>query len=331
MDDILASIQKILDDVNIATPSLQEAVLSKKRVENEIKFVNRAMEEARVKQSEEAFISAKETTIAEAPAIYAKKVKDAASRSEEYSYEQFLSPLLEVGFDDGLYNITSTGAGWSRSVNVHLNMDEVAGTIGDYAEAVESARGSLGTKEDRDPDLASKIWRTKIYRHSRYFTTIKLRLLAAASPAPFWSLLNDGSKNVSMASDIGGSPYPSRGGHHFVEQTEDAIRLFFLSTFRKAKEKYDSDVILLKDALLDARDLLVRLQNRVDELSSNSDLLSKVASEIGVSSDQLDASKIIVAADRIRSGDIFTTQVVVGRGIRIRTKKFTELVTGFDE
>lgn len=331
MDDILSALNKILSDVDLAQPSLREAVLAKKRVEDAMKFVEKSMADANSKESEAAFIAAKNIALESAPSIYAKQVRDAVSRSPEYSFDSFFQPLVRLGEDMDLYQIRSTGIGWARFLAVDLAMNEVAGTIEDYANAVESVRDQLKVKDGRDPERASTVWRTKIYGKGPYAKTIRMRLSSTGESAPFWSLLNDGSKNVSMSSDIGGSPYPSRGGHHFVQHTEDEIRKLFTSTFRRLKEQFDVSMSLLREALLEAKDMLIRLQARIDELSNNSDLLSRVAREIGVSADQLDASKIIIAAQRIRSGDIFTTQVVVGRGVRIRTKKFTQLVTGLDE
>ena len=170
-----------------------------------------------------------------------------------------------------------------------------------------------------------------MYRGPRYFTTINLRLSAAASPAPFWSLLNYGSKNVNMSSDIGGTPYPSRGGHHFVEKTENRIKSFFRTTLLEFKEQFLNDEALVNDALADSKALLERLQQAINNLAKNAEFMDKIAKEIGISSDQLDASKILIAYDRIKSGDIFTTQIVVGAGKRIRTKRFIELLSGYGE
>jgi hypothetical protein len=196
---------------------------------------------------------------------------------------------------------------------------------------VEAARDILNTKEDRDSELASKTWRTKIYKGPRYFTTIRARLSNTDKPAPFWSLLNDGSKNVSMSSDIGGSPYPSRGGHHFVSQTEAEIKKFFNETFAKFKASGGKNNPIFVEAIAEADKLLAELQSLVDKLSTNSELMLGIAKEIGINVNKLNASKVIIAAERIKSGDIFTSQVVVGYGKRVRTATFIRLINQFGD
>ena len=331
MEDLVTFLNDLIKDVDITKMSLEDAVRSKKRVDDAIKFVKSSLDKARRTLADSAFTEVVKETKKQASLIYREEVTAAANQSGEYAYTQFLSPLIDVGDDESLYDIVSVGVGWSRGVSVTLRMDEVAGNIDDYAEAVQLARDSLGLKEDRDPQTASMIWRKKIYKGPRYFTTIQLRLLSSSSVAPFWSLLNYGSRNVKMASDIGGTPYPSRGAHRFVQKTEERVRKFFQETFYGAKEKFLSDERLVIDALLDAKDLLEKLQYAVDQLSSGAEFMEKIAQKIGVSANQLDASKILTAAERIKSGDIFTTQIVVGGGKRIRTKKFLELLSGYAE
>lgn len=331
MDDILSALNKIVADVKIGKESLQDAVLSKTKVENAIRFAKTSLETANKTQSDSAFIAARDFALENAKLIYAEQVRDATSIATEYAFDSFLQPLLRVGDNKELYKFTQIGSGWGRSISVELDMDTVAGTIEDYAQAVESVREEFGVKDGRDPDLASKIWRQKIYGKGPYYKTIKARLSASTEAAPFWSLLNYGNKNVSMSSDIGGSPYPSRGGHHFVEKSESAIKELFLTEFRKLKLKYDADVTIVRDAISDADILLDQLQIRIDTLSRESELIAKMAKEIDVSASKLDASKILKAVERIRNGDIFTTQVVVGAGVRVRTKKFIEITSGFGE
>jgi hypothetical protein len=330
MEDLVAALQQLTAETEIAGMSLEGAIRAEASVKDALTLVKRSISTPDPKETDAAYKEALRLTLEQAPIIYAAEVADAVTKAPEYAYDQFLSPLLEVGLDSSLYSIIPNGVGWARTVSVTLNMDEVAGTIADYAEGVESARGSLGTKDSRDPEMASTIWRTRIYKKSRYFTTIQLRLLAATGLAPFWSLLNYGSKNVSMDSDIGGSPYPSRGGHHFVEHTEDKIRMFFNQTFLQFKNNV-KDSPAIKEAIIEAERLLSNLQNLIDRLSRESEFIAKIAREINVNVSQLNASKILIAADRIRSGDIFTTQIVVGDGIRIRTAKFMGLTAGFGE
>jgi hypothetical protein len=331
MEDVLSTLNQLVSSVNLADTSLERVVKSKRAVKEAIKVVKQSIPTERKDTAHQAYKDALKLTLDQASLIYAKNVADAVSKSPEYKYGQFLSPLIDVGNNDNLYRITPIGIGWSMSIVVHLAMDEIAGTLSDYAEAVESARGALEVKEERDPELASTYWRKKIYGGPRYFTTIQLRLLAAVSPAPFWSLLNYGSKNATMESDIGGTPYPSRGGHHFVERTEEEIRRFFVKTFYSFRDEKGDDS-KVNVAIAEANAMLTELQAKIDMMSNQSEMMDKIAKEIGVSANKLDASKIIKYAEMVKNGEPLPGQIDVGRfaddRIRVRNKKLAEILSG---
>jgi len=329
MEDIFAALNKITSETDITKLSLRNAVIASAKVKEAMAIVKKAVSASKPQDSELAYKEALRLTLKQAPSIYAGAVADAVGKADEYAYDQFLSPLLDVGFDEDLYEIIPMGTGWGRSIIVHLKMNEIAGDIGDYAQAIDATRDALNIKEGRDPERASKIWRTKIYKGPRYFTTIRTRLSNTSQPAPFWSLLNDGSKNVTMSSDIGGTPYPSRGGHHFVANAESEIKSFFIKTFFKFRDTTNKNDPTFKEAIAEADRLLIELQSLIDRLSTESELMLGIARAIGVNVDKLTASKIIIAAERIKSGDIFTSQVVVGEDKRIRTATFIRLVNQF--
>jgi hypothetical protein len=332
--DELAGLDKILSDSMSAKASLRDAVVAKVKVESAIRIVKESTPKAKSNESDTAFALALQVAKDSAPEIYAASVKDAATKSGEYAYDAFLLPLLEVGDNEGLYKITPIGIGWNRSISVDLAMNELAGDLDEYADAVEAARASLGIKEERDGSKASKYWRDMVYpeREGRYALTIDLRLLAASSPAPFWSLLNDGSKNVSMSSDIdGGRAYPSRGGHRFVQQTENGIRKAFLSEFRNLKSQTKGEDGGAKESLVEANKVLIKLQEEIDKLAANSDLMLALSKEIGVTVKELNACRVLFYADRIKSGEALTEKLTLGKGIRMRKGRFSSIVSGFGE
>jgi len=329
MKEALVSLNKLLSDVKITKLNLKDAVIAKARVTEALSIVKKAQRASRPQDAEVAYKEAIKLTMDQAPHIYADKVADAVKKSTEYAYDQFLSPLLDVGWEDSLYEILPVGTGWSRGILVRLKMNEIAGDIGEYASAVQSARDKWKIKDGRDPKHASYWWRKKIYKGRRYFTTIRTRLEEANNPAPFWSLLNDGSINVKMSSDIGGTPYPARGGHHFVQQTEEAIRKFFNKTFAELRNSGGEDNPDFTYAISEAEKLLAELQSLIDKLSTDSELMQGIAKAVGTTVSKLNASKIIIAAERIKSGDIFTSRVVVGDGKRTRTATFIRLVNQF--
>lgn len=334
MEELLAELKDIIQSTDVAMDNLSDAIIARKRVEDSVKYVKDSLAKLSLVAASDAAKESLSSARSLAPSIYSKRVKAAATASVEYAYNAFLSPLLEIADNEDLYDLKLTGNGWNTSVVVKLNMNEIAGDIDDYAEAVELARSSLHVKEERDPDTASRYWKTKVYpdRAGRYAETINLRLLASSSPAPFWSLLNYGSKNVSMSSDIGGSPYPSKGGHRFVEQTENEIKDFFYLNFTLAKYHFDKDKEVLLSYIDEAKNLIAKLDADIEKLSSNSDLLDAIGKAIGVDVSRLNASKIIIAAQQVKAGGRLPAQVRVGQGdLRIRAKKFSSLVMEYGE
>lgn len=333
MDDVVAILNKLIKDAQFATKELDDAVLAKKAVEDAATAVRKALEVSSRTSAESAYTESLRLVKEAAPIIYKNNAKAAATASMEYAFDSFLVPLLRVGDESDLYSITATGSGWNKRISVELMMNEVAGNIQDYADAVESVREFLGVKEGRDPALASSIWKNKIYGKGPYYRTIKDRLRDAVGAAPFWSLLNDGSKNVRMSSDIGGTPYPSRGGHHFVEKTETELRDYYNGNLGIAKYQYDKDVEEATLSLEDAKYLLGKLQKDIDRLSRDSELIASVASSVGVTADELSASKIIIAANKVRRGELLPPRIRIGAGTekRIRYTAFSELVGSFGE
>lgn len=333
MDELVAALNKIAQDAELASSSLEEAVYAKKEVETAIRDVKVALAASRTSEAVSAYDTALTAAKEAAPVLYKKNVRLAVATAPEYAFDSFLAPLLSIGDDEDLYSITKTGAGWASSISVNLNMDSVAGDIDDYARGVDAMRDILGIKEGRDPDKASMIWRTKIYGKGPYYKTVKGRIAESGAKAPFWSLLNDGTKNVNMSSDTGGSAYPSNRGTRFVHKAEEEIKSYFLVNFQLAKIRYDRGVEYIEDAIAEATGTLNSLQSEIDRMARDSEILNQIAREIGVTVDELSASKIIQAARKIRNGEPIAAQVRVGAtgDKRIRARKFAELAYGFGE
>ena len=334
MKEIQSELRSIIDGVDVASLELRDAAIAKKKVESAIRDVKKSMKSDRVNSSDAAFASALSMTIDNAPDIYASQVRRAVRISREYNYEAFLNPLIEVGTNEDLYSIVPTGTGWNRTITVTLEMNSIAGTLEDYAEAVESARGALNVKEERDPELASKYWREKVYpyKDGPYRKTIDLRMMAAISPAPFWSLLDNGNIDTSMGSDIGGEPYPAYAGRHFVKHAEDEIRKFFLQKFREFKDEPSKDSDNIAKDIDDANELLAELQSQIDRMSREAQFMKTIAKEMGVTVSKLDAAKIILSAEKIRQGSTQAQFNITKTGDgRIRSGKLSRLLSEYLE
>ena len=331
MDDVLATLRDIAANARNAANTLESAVSQEKLVRDSIRYAKEQLRVASMEAANAAFESALIVTRDIAPTIYANNVRRAASESIEYDFDSFLQPLLAVGMEEDLYSIVPTGNGWDKSISVNLEMNQVAGDLDDYASAVESTRESMGVKEGRDPEKASYIWKTRIYGKGIYYEIIKTRLAHSTSLAPFWSLLNDGSANVSMSSDIGGTPYPSRGAHRFVNKAEEEIRKYFYLNFSLSKYRYYKDREMVEQAVFDAEYTLNELQSDVEGLAANSDDMRRFANELGVDVAELNKETIVNLARRIKNGEVLSqAQYRIG-GARVRVGRLTTLLMDFGE
>jgi len=340
MEEFVAEIDKLVSSVSFLRKNLVRAKELIEIMKKAISSAEAQMANSRIVDAASASQYAKEAALEAAPGIFVQKLMSAVAINDEFAYETFLSPLREVSEDDSLYQITQIGGGWNSTVSVNLAMNEVAGTIDEYAEGVDAAREAFGIKEGRDPVKASFLWRTRFYRGPRYFHTINLRLSSSMGKAPFWSLLNDGNK-INMASDIGGTPYPNKPGTHFVQEIEEAIKQEYLFTLRGFKEQNYSFINDMQVIIARGRRALSRLLDAIAELDSgittggDIPILERIATRINRASNVLSEEKIFIARDKIAAGEYVPAQISIqGPGqkrVRIRRKKFIESISSFRE
>lgn len=276
MDDLLRKLQELQDRIDANKDYYLEANILDGELRDAIIYLRRLLNELDSSEViEKVLKGAIKATREQAPIIFKEELENAILYSEEYSYPAFASPLLDGIKQPELYNIGLMRTGWYASAIVILEMDAVYGDISEYALAVDRARVEMHANPKRDPQKASYIWRTKIYASKPggpYRHVISTRRALSGSPtpqdAPFWQLLNDGNKNLSLASDIGGTAYPSSGGTHFVEQAQDRIAMFFedVMSDQRAQATRQSELIIRK--IEEYEKMLDNLQKDINNYSS---------------------------------------------------------------
>jgi len=169
----------------------------------------------------------------------------AISLTKEYDLPIFREPLIAAIRRDETLVFAIVG----DTVTLEIDLNTTAGRLDDYINAVESTRQNF--PRTLAPVDASRYWRYFLYGQAReglsmkkrrkkgqrgrtptykdegttrYFETIQDRIANMSSPAPWWSLLNDG--NVSFGGG-GGTPYPDSPGTHFVESAHMKIIVDF--------------------------------------------------------------------------------------------------------
>lgn len=328
MEEVLQAIADLQENAAFTKNFIKEAEKLKVRADAEIAKTRLQLDRVTSPEASQiAYDTVLSKTLELAPDFTTDQIEAALAKSEEYSYLSFAAPLLDVAKDKNLYQIYTQGTGWTRNIIVRLDMDTVAGTIEDYADAVDEARIEMDVDEDRNPVRASTIWRTKIWptRGGRgaYSHVVNLRLILGRSPAPFWSLLNYGNKNVKMSSDIGGTPYPSSEGTHFVEEAEGSIKKYFTDLFSIYRDNNIATIEYLTTAISDYQKGIEALEDLVKQMTENLPEAKVVASHLRVHTIQeIDPIKLQRVREKVERGEILPGQRLnIGvRGTRVRIR-----------
>ena len=335
MDDLIAALKLYTEKTSLTARELKNIDVIMLEIDEAIVSAVKEIDIAKSRDPAMGYFEAKEIALELGRNFFMEKVTEAATSSVEYAYNPFLSPLIELADDEALYKVTDIGGGWGQKISVHLAMDEVAGTIQDYADGVESARGALGVKDDRDGAKASYLWRTRFYQGPRYYTTINLRLASAPGKAPFWSLLNDGNKGRSMSSNIdGGVAYPDVSPTHFVEETEAAIEREFRFQMAQIKDRSDTYIWDIQKMILDAKVIKTRMKEKINSISLKAEEMDIISKELGVDKTNLSSTKLYKAKEQLKSGQYkerYEIGAPGGKRKRIRRGRFLKIVGGFNE
>lgn len=199
----------------------------------------------------DAFLKVVEKAIPKLNEYFMEQVVAGAMRSGEYAYGPYLQQLVKAA-----KNVTITPS-LDKTNRFIIKVDTSKfGHIDEWATAVKATRRQLEAESNSkfknkkarkfNIDLASHMWKEKIYRPARegstyskriydrktrsyseatlgdtgkYDRTIELRLanLPDSSHAPFWYLLEHGNTNVKTLS-AGGTPYPVVQPQRIVEK-----------------------------------------------------------------------------------------------------------------
>jgi vacuolar-type H+-ATPase subunit E/Vma4 len=329
MDELITALNNYAKAAELTERELRKAREIIAEVKESIVVAENSIYESKSGDARRALLFAKDEALEAGRSIYISKVTEAAASSEEYAYNSLLSPLVEIADESDLYKTTFVGSNWSTALVVNLAMDEIAGSLEDYANAVSSAREALGIKEGRDPVRASAFWKDKIYQGPRYFTTIRTRLAQTAGRAPYWSLLNNGNKSTGMSSDIGGTAYPEVRPTHFVEETEAAIA----NEFRLILGRYQmNSAVYIQDLQLmigEANRAIARIYEKIESIAEPPEQMKIVAEAIGADVKLLSGTKVHRAKEKIKSGEYVPAQISIQapgqKRKRIRRARFMAL------
>lgn len=268
---------------------------------------------------------------------------DAIKETKEFDLEMFRWRFRTALLDPK--SLTLRAAGESLSVSVNLN--ETAGSLSDYANAVTQTREQLGIGV-LDPMWASHMWAEKYYRPARegsdvpprtanrkdrtakyindYWSTIRTRISNFSSLAPFWEIVDKGSLGITLPGERGGIPYPATGPTNFVQATINKLQKEFQSALLNAKKfltELQSSVDKLQKAIIYAEDLL----NNIDIVTV------EVKKRLGDLYTKVDQQKLGLLIERLNRGEDIPGRIslgsVEGQRVQRRTIELQRAIKAF--
>ena len=274
--------------------------------------------------------------------ILMKTIEAAVQVNEEYNHPFFLNRLRQVAYNPDTIRITKYEYG--RTV-VEIRMNEVAGSLEDYAQGVKKAREHFGVREPHGK--TSWFWEEKYYGQARearplpqirnkprkslqdkrealinkYWETMQFRMDSVGKIAPFWELLDQGS--IPMSSDRGGRPYPEGRKTDFIANAiwliEDWI---YGRKGRNVEYRYDENVPereIIQENITNTENELKRYENEQEKLSKllediqlveiDTEIYDDISKRIDDNVDRVDKNKLNSLEIALRTGNFANIRV----------------------
>jgi hypothetical protein len=174
--------------------------------------------------------------------ILVKNLRKAIKLNREFDTPAFSDNLMSACLDINTIFISYVGGVF----NVEIRLNDTAGSVEDYANAVKAVRAEIASENGtKTPAAASMIWKNMLYIPAReggsvkkriysphrrrskvvdvtedsvayYWGTISRRMAMSGKLAPYWEILDKGS---FVMEGSGGTPYPENMPTNFVGNT----------------------------------------------------------------------------------------------------------------
>ena len=196
--------------------------------------------------------------------VLTEEVDRALSINTEFDIPSYAGRLLEAVLSPDAFLI-DVGVG-DKVIDIDNNMDQVAGRIEEWGNAIKSARSKhddpsypriLGDHYP-SPAMASHFWAEKYYGTARegkavtrtykkdgnghkagetvdlsakysakYWETMQNRLNACSSLAPFWEIVDQGTISAKRGLGGSGKAYPQNQPTNFVKHIQDRLKSIY--------------------------------------------------------------------------------------------------------
>lgn len=260
-----------------------------------------------------------------APSVLKQEIAKAAENTIEYSDPILMTPLLEAAESSDNFTVYPTRAGEASRITVEVDMDYTAGRLESWAQAVEAVREDLEVSH-KSPAKASNYWRHRVYHRSwedgSYSETIQARFRYAGELAPYWSLLDNGNIDASMASNWGGTAYPVNGATDFTGSTARRLQQLFRQEFvaqsRTAEDttgEVNRQIDILNQYIDDLNGLYLQLE-RADMEPQEAEVISHSVTEVYSHYTEIrkgvDLKKVNDLVVRISRGETIPSRPTIG-------------------
>jgi hypothetical protein len=312
MQDIIDELQTLVRNTEISRDILYKCRVALDKADKVIKDASENLIKLNSASYINSFVRNLDSLLEDgAQDILISNVMRAIETSEEFKKDILASRLLAAAKSPGIIDLIFRGSGWERSVVVNQRWDEIAGSLSDWAAAVDAVReeNDWGPyAEKAQPQRASNFWRNIIYGREDYLSTMEQRIDAAdvggGGIAPFWELLDKGN-SIGMASDWGGKPYPKNMPTNFVDDTATEIQRNYRQILSESKVAHSEDVANISASINEIKNLSDDITNKIRELEQvidTEDLLKKVADRLERDVSELSLDKLLKFMRDFESG-----------------------------
>lgn len=271
-----------------------------------------------------------------------KFAENALTASEEFDLPIFRNRLESAIFNPKTIELLLVG----ERLEVFVNLDQTAGTLDDYANAIKATREIIRQKNKgryiKDPQVASQIWKEKFYGSARegrnitplttnrknrtsiyrqqYRWTINMRVAHFQSLAPFWRILDHGT--VFLGSSWGGTEYPAIKPTNFVGKAVAEIRKQFTEYVKTAKQ-YLAEINQNVKYIDSAISYIQTISKQILENPERKFILQQVQRILGSKFSEANQTRLNQLLEGLLSGTITQEKFRLGRtsaGVEIRPR-----------
>lgn len=282
-------------------------------------------------------------------------ILEAIRDNYEFDWPEYKRGLLAAAKSKEIFTVRALGGtSWDTRYLVSIDMDDSAGRLNRWAAGVKAYRKQLELEKEQsakkskirdkkgrfkkykkpkyDPIAASYGWANifegRTAGDPRFRRTIAGRLEYSGATAPFWELLDKGE--VSMSSDRGGFPTPSKQPTRFVAKASEVMEEYLKNLLQTYRNNYDSLFTDYDKFLEEAEKILLELESMIEQFSIDDAVLTRLEQKLAGENQKIDRNKLAEAVRKIEEGLLTKGSVeLTARGSPRRVRRAVSTISDF--